>query len=50
MIFPFALVIMFGRMLNDMRHATVIYGVMMAMLVALVVWSIPRTPCSRTRR
>jgi K+-transporting ATPase ATPase A chain len=33
---PFAVVVMFGRMLNNMRHATVIYAVMMAMLVPLI--------------
>ena len=30
---PFALVLMFGRMLRQMRHAWVIFGVMMSMFV-----------------
>jgi K+-transporting ATPase ATPase A chain len=33
---PCAVVIMFGRMLQNMRHALVIYAVMMAMLVPLI--------------
>ena len=40
LIFPFSLMVMFGRMLKNMRHATVIYGVMMLMLAATVSWSI----------
>jgi K+-transporting ATPase ATPase A chain len=40
LIFPFALVWMFGRMLNHIRHAAVIFGVMMVMLVGLIVWSV----------
>jgi K+-transporting ATPase ATPase A chain len=40
MIYPFALVVMFGRMLRNRRHAAIIYGVMMVMLVALNVWAI----------
>jgi K+-transporting ATPase ATPase A chain len=40
MLFPFALVVMFGRMLRKPRHAAVIYGVMMTMLVALTAWAI----------
>ena len=33
---PFAVVVMFGRCCSNMSHATVIYGVMMAMLVPLI--------------
>ena len=33
-LYPFALVLMFGRMLRQMRHAWVIFGVMMTMFVA----------------
>jgi potassium-transporting ATPase potassium-binding subunit len=33
---PFAVIVMFGSMLKNMRHATVIYAVMMAMLVPLI--------------
>ena len=40
LIFPFALVVMFGRMLNQMRHAVVIYGVMLAMFAGLMGWSV----------
>jgi K+-transporting ATPase ATPase A chain len=39
-IFPFALVLMFGRMLRQMRHAWVVYGVMMVMMVSLIGWSV----------
>ncbi len=40
MIFPFSLIVMFGFMLQNMRHALVIYGVMMVMFVTLIGWSI----------
>ncbi len=40
LIFPFSLVVMFGRMLNNLRHAAVLYSTMMVMFVALVVWGI----------
>jgi K+-transporting ATPase ATPase A chain len=40
LIFPFALVVMFGRMLNQMRHAAVIYGVMLTMFACLMFWSV----------
>jgi K+-transporting ATPase ATPase A chain len=40
MLFPFSLVVMFGRMLRNTRHAAVIYGVMMTMLVAITAWGI----------
>src|SRR3954454_649622 len=40
LIFPFALVVMFGRMLNNLRHAAVIYGVMMTMFLAMIGWAI----------
>ncbi|MGD0516375.1 MAG: potassium-transporting ATPase subunit KdpA [Thermoguttaceae bacterium] len=39
-IFPFALVLMFGRMLHQMRHAWIIFGVMMLMFVAMIGWGI----------
>ena len=38
LIFPFSLVVMFGKMLGNMRHAAVIYGVMMFMFVGMIVW------------
>jgi K+-transporting ATPase ATPase A chain len=40
LLFPFSLIVMFGKMLNNMRHATVIYGVMMTMFVTMIVWAI----------
>jgi K+-transporting ATPase ATPase A chain len=40
MIFPFALVIAFGRMLKNMQHAAVIYTVMMGMLIVMIVWAV----------
>jgi K+-transporting ATPase ATPase A chain len=40
MVFPFALVLMYGRMLKRKRHGVVIYAVMLAMMVALIGWSI----------
>jgi K+-transporting ATPase ATPase A chain len=40
LIFPFALVVMFGRMLRNMRHAAVIYGVMMLLFVTMIVWAV----------
>jgi K+-transporting ATPase ATPase A chain len=40
LIFPFSLVVMFGRMLNQMRHALIIYGVMLLMLSGMIGWAI----------
>jgi K+-transporting ATPase ATPase A chain len=40
LIFPFSLVIMFGRMLRHMKHAVVIYGVMMLLFVGMIGWAI----------
>jgi K+-transporting ATPase ATPase A chain len=40
MMFPFALVLMFGRMLNKFRHSLVIFSVMMVMMAGTVAWSI----------
>jgi len=39
-VFPFALVLMFGRMLKKMRHAWIIFGVMMTIFVAMISWSV----------
>ena len=39
-LFPFTLVLMFGRMLHKMRHAVVIYGVMMILFVTMIGWAI----------
>jgi K+-transporting ATPase ATPase A chain len=40
MMFPFTLVLMFGRMLGKIRHAIVIYGVMLTLMVGMIVWAI----------
>ena len=40
LLFPFALVVMFGRMLQQMRHAAVIYGVMLGMFLAMIGWAV----------
>ena len=40
MIFPFALVLMYGRMLGRKRHAFVIFSVMMVLMIGTVVWSV----------
>ena len=40
MIFPFSLVLMYGRMLGRMRHAVVIYSVMLTMMIGLIAWAV----------
>jgi potassium-transporting ATPase potassium-binding subunit len=40
MIFPFALVLMYGRMLGRLRHAVVIYSVMLSMMIGLIGWAV----------
>ena len=40
MIFPFCLVLMYGRMLERFRHSLVIFGVMLVMFVGTIVWAI----------
>jgi K+-transporting ATPase ATPase A chain len=40
LIFPFSLVVMFGRMLNNLRHAAVLYSTMMALLLVMIGWGI----------
>jgi K+-transporting ATPase ATPase A chain len=40
MIFPFALVLMYGRMLGRMRHSIVIFSVMLFLMAGTIVWSI----------
>ncbi|MBL8797772.1 MAG: potassium-transporting ATPase subunit A [Planctomycetia bacterium] len=39
-LFPMAAVVMFGRMLNNFRHAAVIFGVMLLFMVALLGWGV----------
>lgn len=40
MIFPFALVLMYGRMLKRVRHSIVIFSVMLLLFVGTIVWAI----------
>lgn len=40
MIFPFALVLMYGRMLARLRHAVVIYSVMLSRMIGLICWAV----------
>src|SRR5271156_1290555 len=40
MLFPFSLVLMYGRMIGRMAHSWIIFSVMMVMMVATVVWAI----------
>jgi K+-transporting ATPase ATPase A chain len=40
LIFPLSLVVMFGRMIGNMRHAAVIYGVMMTLFLVMIGWAI----------
>jgi potassium-transporting ATPase potassium-binding subunit len=40
MLFPFALVLMYGHMLKRNKHALVIFGVMMVLMIGTVVWPI----------
>ena len=39
-LFPFASLVMFGRMLSNMRHAAVIFGVMLVLSAATIVWAV----------
>jgi K+-transporting ATPase ATPase A chain len=40
MLFPMALVLMFGRMLGRFRHGVVIFAVMGGLLLAMIAWAI----------
>jgi K+-transporting ATPase ATPase A chain len=40
MAFPFALVLMYGRMLRRFRHGLVVFGVMLLMMAGTIVWSV----------
>ncbi len=40
MIFPFGLVLMYGRMLGRLRHALVVFSVMMMLMIGTIVWSV----------
>jgi K+-transporting ATPase ATPase A chain len=37
---PMAAVVMFGKMLNNLRHATVIFGVMLFYLATFIAWAV----------
>jgi K+-transporting ATPase ATPase A chain len=39
-LFPMACVVMFGRMLNNFRHAAVIFGVMLVFMSTFIGWAI----------
>ena len=40
LVFPFALVVMFGRMIGKPRQARVIYGVMLLLFVGMIGWAV----------
>lgn len=40
MIFPFALVLMYGRMLGQRRHSMVIFAVMLTFMIGTIVWTV----------
>lgn len=40
MVFPFSLVLMYGRMLKRLRHSIVIFSVMLLLFIGTVVWAI----------
>jgi K+-transporting ATPase ATPase A chain len=40
MLFPMALVLMYGRMLSRRRHSVVIFAVMLTLLVGTVLWTV----------
>jgi K+-transporting ATPase ATPase A chain len=40
LLLPLSLVVMFGRMLNNMRHARLLYGVMMLLFVSMIAWAV----------
>ena len=40
MLFPFALVFMYGRMIGRLKHSYVIFSVMMVLMIGTIVWSV----------
>jgi potassium-transporting ATPase potassium-binding subunit len=40
MLLPMAAVVMFGKMLNNMRHAAVIFGVMLVFFLTFIGWAV----------
>lgn len=49
MLFPFSLVLMYGRMLGRLRHGWVIFSVMMVLMIGTVVWSVIYDTCQPNR-
>jgi K+-transporting ATPase ATPase A chain len=44
MLFPFSLVLMYGRMLGRLRHGWVIFAVMMTLMIGTIVWAVYYDP------
>jgi K+-transporting ATPase ATPase A chain len=40
MMFPFALVLMYGRMLRKIRHSLVIFSVMLVLMAGTIIWAV----------
>jgi K+-transporting ATPase ATPase A chain len=40
MLFPFSLVLMYGRMLKRIRHSLVIFSVMMVLMIGTIAWAV----------
>jgi K+-transporting ATPase ATPase A chain len=40
MVFPFSLVLMYGRMLRRVRHSIVIFSVMMVLMIGTIIWAV----------
>jgi K+-transporting ATPase ATPase A chain len=40
MLFPFMLVLMYGRMLGRLKHAVVVFSVMLLLMAGTIVWSV----------
>lgn len=40
MVFPFGLVLMYGRMLGRFKHALVVFAVMMAFMIGTIMWAV----------
>jgi K+-transporting ATPase ATPase A chain len=40
MLFPFSLVLMYGRMLGRLKHGWVIFSVMMVLMIGTIVWAV----------
>jgi K+-transporting ATPase ATPase A chain len=40
LLFPCSVVVMLGKMLNNLRHAVVLYAVMLVLLVGMIAWAV----------